>query len=268
MDYQQFHALCGGQGQPLGRIFETMIQAWYTSELGSRSSVIDGGAFRGRHTAPVARVIAPGTVHAFEPVPASRESLINRLAEDGIDNVTVHPLALADFSGPSSFSYVVNAAGYSGLKPRAYPQTIEVALNVETIEVMCTRLDDLIGTAIPDHIDFMKLDLEGGEFDALRGAGTVVDENRPIIAFENGLAAPAEIYGYSSQEFLTWFEEHGMTLVDVFGNELRDNMWDQEPKAFYFWALPTEQLGPRTAAIRRIRRKVLESFGLEDVTAS
>jgi hypothetical protein len=67
-------------------------------------------------------------------------------------------------------------------------------------------LDDLVETS--HRIEVVKIDVEGGELAALRGARRILSENRPTVIFEHGLGAadhygtkPEEVYALLTEEF-------------------------------------------------------------------
>lgn len=64
-------------------------------------------------------------------------------------------------------------------------------------------------------LDFLKLDLEGYELPALKGAARTIDECRPAIMVEqNGLC---ERYGYTMLALVDWLKRRGYRRVDSWG---------------------------------------------------
>ncbi len=52
------------------------------------------------------------------------------------------------------------------------------------IEVKCTTLDDIVQEYDLDHIDFIKMDIEGAELDVLKGASHFFKIHRPRLIIE------------------------------------------------------------------------------------
>ena len=104
------------------------------------------------------------------------------------------PYALSNKEGESTFQYVKNAPAYSGIVKRKY--AVENA-DIQEIQVELRRLDDLISDDI--KIDFIKIDVEGGEYDVLRGALDLLKRDKPYIVFEFGLGA-SDFYGTKPEE--------------------------------------------------------------------
>lgn len=152
-----------------------------TIELLSRilrpdSSCVDVGSHRGEVLRHVVRLSPRGRHHAFEPIPELARRLKRRFPD-----VAVHEAALSAAPGRSAFQHVTNASGYSGLKRRLYDRPDP---RIEEIEVDVTTLDAAVG---PDtEVAFVKIDVEGGEVDVLRGALATLGRCRPWVLFEAG----------------------------------------------------------------------------------
>ena len=133
---------------------------------------------------------APDGHHvAIEPLP----ELAAGLRAD-FPAVEVLELALSDRSGRHEFLRVATAPAYSGLRLRPLPRPDE---RVEPIEVVVRPLDELVPA--DRAIRFVKIDVEGGEVDAVRGGRATLTRTRPYVVFEHGARAAAA-YGSTSAE--------------------------------------------------------------------
>lgn len=153
--------------------------------LHKNSNCIDIGCHKGEILDLILKHAPNGKHIAFEPIP----HFYSRLKEKFGSNVNIYPYALSDKSGTTTFNYVKNAPAYSGLKQRKY--NVEKA-DIEIINVTQKRLDDLIPNEV--SIDLIKIDVEGGEFDVLKGAEQLLQLNKPTVIFECGKGA-TEYYG-------------------------------------------------------------------------
>ena len=141
----------------------------------------DAGANEGIYTVFAARRVGPGgTVWAFEPSRRELERLQFNLSLNDL-TARVFPVALADFNGQAELTVgEPEHAGQNTLGAFAYEGFI--VERKESVEVR--RLDDLLEENAPTRIDVMKLDVEGSELRALRGAVGTVERYRPYILFE------------------------------------------------------------------------------------
>ena len=146
---------------------------------------IDIGCHKGEILDLMLQYAPHGKHFAFEPIPCLFENLKKKYK----DSVQIFPYALSDTSGFSTFQFVTNAPAYSGLKRRKYDISNP---NIEEIEVEVKTLDEII--PFSQKIDFIKIDVEGGEFGVLKGATHLLKQNRPVIIFECGKGA-CEHYG-------------------------------------------------------------------------
>ena len=154
------------------------------------SNCIDVGCHKGEILDEILKIAPNGMHFGFEPIPL----FFDRLKERYENRATIYPFALSDKSGSSSFQYVKNAPAYSGIQKRQY--AIEKP-EIEEISVELRPLDEVIPE--DTKIDFIKIDVEGGEFAVLKGAKKILQKNKPTIIFECGMGA-SEYYGTKPTE--------------------------------------------------------------------
>jgi FkbM family methyltransferase len=159
--------------------------------LGPRSVCVDVGAHVGDILGQMLERAPEGTHYAFEPIPGCFREIERRFG--GRANVITHEVALSDAPGRSSFTHVVSRPTFSGLRPRQMEREETIA----SIEVECARLDDLV-PRVP-KVDFIKIDVEGGEFGVFRGAVDTLRCSRPHVVFEHGRGG-ADKYGVSPEQ--------------------------------------------------------------------
>jgi FkbM family methyltransferase len=149
---------------------------------------LDIGANDGLYTTLASKCIGPhGTVWAFEP--SSRElSRLERNLELNHLTARVFPLALADSNGPAELK--VAPYGHEGLNTLgSFVHEIDPGGGEK---VQLARLDDILEQNPLAHLDFIKLDVEGAELRALKGAVRALQRYRPVLLFEVSDAALRE----------------------------------------------------------------------------
>ncbi len=189
----------------------------YTKEimkkvLGKNSNCIDVGCHKGELLNVILRLAPGGKHYGFEPIPGLYHKLIAKYK----GRVTIYPYALSDTNGVSKFQFVKNAPAYSGIKKRLYatnePDIDEISVAVRTLDGIIP--EDMV-------IDFIKIDVEGGEFGVLKGAVSLLKRCRPVVIFESGLGA-SDYYGTQPEdvyEFLTRQAGYNISLLKSFLRE-------------------------------------------------
>jgi len=196
--------------------YEAQVEKLYRLCLMPGMVAIDVGAHDGRHCIPMAQCVHPGgTIEAYEPLAELREKLAMRLSTtpELKNTVNLHAWAIGNSSGQTRFFRAEGDLGYSGLQIREYdkPETTPVEITVEV-----RQLDELFQGS---RLDFIKLDIEGGEYDALSGGRRLLDQFRPICAFEFG-GRSYRAYNVDEGRMYDLFSEYGYTLYDIVGNAL------------------------------------------------
>lgn len=237
--YQRFdgHLL---NNPKVGELFERITRSLYETLLVPGDAAIDVGANYGLHTCPMAQAVGPtGRVLAFEPIPTVADSLQQRIAHECPPGVVdLHRVALSHRTTTAEFHCVEADYGYSGLQAKNYP--FEPRKKLITVQV--DRLDQRLAGVAGRAVRFIKLDIEGGEFDALRGAESLLRQQRPLLVFENAKQEAAKNYGYTKEAFFAFFHSLGYELRDILGCPLLPEHW-QYVGPWYTVACPREQAG-------------------------
>jgi FkbM family methyltransferase len=173
--------------------------------LDKNSNAIDVGCHKGEILDLILKYAPAGKHFAFEPIP----DFYDVLKEKYSGRCEVFPFALSDSQGQTTFNYVRNAPAYSGIKKRDYavevPDVVELNVQVET-------LDHIIPAGV--KIDFIKIDVEGGEFGVLKGAKKLLMQSKPLLIFECGLGA-SEFYGTKPEPFFDYLAEYGYQIYSL-----------------------------------------------------
>lgn len=149
--------------------WEPHIMAILQRHLKAGDTYVDIGANVGVMAFTAAAAIGPtGRVLAFEPHPDNIRNFLAGVAVNGFDNVTLHGFALSD--SQSVFSLIGTSNGY--LMPVGQTVFQTVALPGDPI------LADL------PRLDFLKIDIEGHEPQALAGLDRTLRKHRPIVLGE------------------------------------------------------------------------------------
>jgi FkbM family methyltransferase len=162
--------------------------------LSSGGNSIDVGANCGSILRALVKLSPYGLHWAFEPIPNLAAQLQKRFP-----SAKVEQIALADYSGTAQFRFLPDAAAYSSLLRR--PE-VENGQEVRELRVEVRTLDELIPADV--NIDFVKVDVEGGEAAVFRGAAGLLRRQQPVVVFE---CAPAKL-----ADCMPIFEDAGLRL--------------------------------------------------------
>jgi len=191
--------------------FEVAECAFVGRFLRSGMTVLDVGAHHGIYTLLASKLVgSSGRVVAFEPSPRERKALRRNVGMNRCKNVAIEGLALGTMEHESSL-YVVDhhESGCNSLRP---PATLG---SVSTVSVRVTSLDRWLTERHLETVNFIKLDVEGGELAVLKGAeGVLRCRPRPII-----LAEVQDIrtqpWGYAAREIIKYLSDRGYKWFSI-----------------------------------------------------
>ena len=147
--------------------------------------VLDIGSNMGWFSMIASRMVGPsGVIHAFEPQPLLNTLLRASLGMNGIENVTIHQVALSNEDGVADLHILKGNCGAARLSEEKGDlwSTVQIA-TVDTMPFL-ERLD------LPP-VRLMKIDVEGHEETVFNAAEPFFRKTPPdVVIFESAGAAP------------------------------------------------------------------------------
>lgn len=228
--------------------FETAELEFTQRFLQPGMTVLDIGANCGLYTLLASHCVgAHGRVFAFEPSPRERKRLRTHLWLNCCTNARILPYALGSHSAQADL-YVVQGAetGCNSLRP---PQ---VAEPVMPTRVEIRTLDDFLEREKLSEVDFIKMDVEGGELEVLKGAARLFQGPRlPALLLEVSDLRTAA-WNYKAREILHLLQERSYTFFSVSaGGSLVPPDYSEDYLDTNLVALPQRA---RQAIVERLRR--------------
>ena len=153
--------------------------------------VFDCGANQGIYTCAFGTLVGPkGRVEAFEPQKYAVEIARRNVVLNSFDNVRINRFAISSMVGNTFLDTSRGGVAASIVKDfgRSRGETVAV-----------TTLDTFAEEHSISHVDLIKMDLEGAEFEALLGAQRIIEACRPALILEG---ADGDASWLKSQEFL------------------------------------------------------------------
>lgn len=186
----------------------------FVSRFLKRGAVfVDVGANQGFYTILAGlRVGDSGRVFAFEPAATERRKLLRNLRMNRLSTVAVEASALGRQEGTTEFHLCLDHQGsWSSIRHPA----ADVTARRVVVEVPITTLDAyLLRDKAVDRVDMMKIDVEGGELDVLRGAQEVLRRFRPLILCELEDRRTRQ-WGYGAAEIVSLLEESNYRWLGI-----------------------------------------------------
>lgn len=137
---------------------------------------VDGGANIGLFTLRGATAVgSTGRVVACEPAPGTMDLLRANVQLNGFSIIDLHEVALSDSAGTARFTVFEGGSGLASFAPQSEEG--------RAIEVTVAPLDRLT-RRFGDRVALVKLDVEGAEAKAIRGAVALIARSAPLFLIE------------------------------------------------------------------------------------
>jgi len=148
-------------------------------------------------------------VHAFEPTPEIAERLRQAKGLNGLGNLVVAETAVCDSSGTARLVRCDGDADNGGMN-----FIVEQTGGGESDLVATTTLDDYCRSNAIEHIDLLKIDVQGLECDVLRGASGLLSRGKIghlLVELNWGdMGASA-----SADDLIRLLDQHGFKFSEI-----------------------------------------------------
>lgn len=170
--------------------------------------ILDVGANVGWYSIQLAKRYKHAVIHAFEPIPSTFTVLKKNIELNNIPNVTLHNLALGGGEGKTDFFY------FQGGSAVASRVNLLNHSKASKVECKITTLDSVVKHFNLQKIDFLKCDVEGSEFDVIKGGLQSISKLLPIIYIElyHGWC---EKFGYEPNEVVEFLRKLGYQCFTI-----------------------------------------------------
>ena len=162
-----------------------------------QTTMLDVGSNIGNHSLWLASCFQ--RVLSFEPNPAALHYLENNVRIH--DNISLYPVSLSREPGTA----LLRSGGESNLGQAG----IADSPSEDAVEISLESGDGFLRRHGLDEVDFIKIDVEGHEWEVLGGLRETIRTRMPIILFEYHTDT-AEKSGYAIQDFLSGYDLFGL----------------------------------------------------------
>jgi len=158
------------------KIWEPSVTKFIYNHLKEGGVFVDVGANIGYYSLmAAAKQGRTGKVYAFEPLPSLCKQIKNSITKNNFTSIDLFEVGCGDINGSLTIHTYPENIGKSSLQ-------CDPGNTNATLLVPIVRLDDELAQL--EHIDVLKLDIEGYEYEALKGAQSLITRTRPIILLE------------------------------------------------------------------------------------
>lgn len=140
------------------------------------------------------------SVHSFEPVGMTYEMLEANVRNNGMENIKTYNVGCSDKKGEFSFFCYPEGCGNSSM------ENLSGREDVREVKCRTDLLDSLYKDSGEERLDFIKCDVEGAEFMALKGGKHVISEKKPVV-FVELLRKWSKEFGYTPNDVIKFMEE-------------------------------------------------------------
>lgn len=193
------------------------------------ATIFDVGANTGDYSLLASQLVPSATIHAFEPLPSTFDILKKTLA--GTSRVRLNNFGL----GAREQLVQLHHRGGGDVTASAFPleSDSQGEAPAQITSVRIVRGDDYVKSAAVPKVDFLKIDVEGMEYEVMKGFGGFLANHVDCVQFEYGVFNIASHYllrdicGLLSEEgfavgkvfprFVEFFDYH-FTREDFLGN--------------------------------------------------
>lgn len=176
-------------------------------------TVLDIGTNLGYTALMMAKKAASGKVIGFEPDPQNFELCQRNLRSNNLPNLEVHKIGL----GASAMSATIETRVAFN---RGGNRINENASHGVLVQVHA--LDEYAATLGIDRVDLIKIDVEGYEFQVLKGAEQTIRSHKPILFIEVD-DSNLKDQGASAEMLITFIKNLGYAIKDAETNRAIDS---------------------------------------------
>ena len=180
--------------------FEKKETEYLTGLIHEGFVCIDIGASFGWYTIILSKLVGQkGHIYAFEPLPENYSVLVENIKENQLNNVTTFPVALGDTKKITKL-YLPDIGISGSLRLHEYEK------NYDEISCEIQTLDSIVEKECIEKIDFIKADIEGGEYAFLKGAMDSIKKFMPFIMLEIQENS-TKLFGYEPNDIFSLLED-------------------------------------------------------------
>jgi len=191
----------------INKVYEEFETEMVKKIIKEGDAVVDIGANIGYYTLIFAKLVKnKGRVIAFEPEPNNFKLLEKNLEINGYKNVDINQKAVSSNTGRTTlYLDETNLGGHT--MGKKIP-------NQKSIEIDSIKLDDYFKN-YDRKIDFIKMDVEGAEMEAIKGMFTILQNSHDIKILSEFDVNHLKKFNVKPEDFLQILEDFGFNIYSL-----------------------------------------------------
>lgn len=191
----------------MDKIYEPTETNLVRSQINKGDIVVDMGANIGYYTLIFAELVGgDGKVFAFEPDPDNFSLLSKNVKENKFDNIVLVNKAVSDINGKTKL--------YLSEDNKGDHRIYDSGENRDSVVVDVVYLDDFL-SEYKNKIDFIKMDIQGAEGNALNGMINILKNNKKIKILAEFWPMGLDNFCFNSRNFLETLEDCGFNIYEI-----------------------------------------------------
>lgn len=187
-------------------VYEEDILNLFKNNIHEGDVVLDIGANIGEHTLYASQLVGTtGKVYSFEPNTRLADQVRESLKANNSTNTTVYSFGLGDAKNAKELFVNKNNIGGSSL--------IDQGRGDPHVTVQIEVGDDVLVDV--SKVDFIKIDIEGYEYNALKGLTKIIEKYKPAVILEYSPELYAQNGTQDGMNILEFFATFGYAFIDT-----------------------------------------------------
>ncbi|MCX7131150.1 FkbM family methyltransferase [Aeromonas sp.] len=212
--------------------FDNFIEDIEPYLFGKSITYVDVGAFVGDVFKYIvdSKKIRVREAHLIEPNPESYEKLTSGVQKNRIPALHTYNMGISDTEQILRFSAAASMT-------KVVANTHSSVVSGDSCDIKCSRLDEFSQFFTDGRIDLLKIDVEGHELAALRGAETLLKNSRiDIIYIEVGfnISGTQQTYFSDVDQFLQKYGYRCFNIYEKTSEWVQDTPWLRRCNFAYF----------------------------------
>ena len=204
--------------------WETELSRAIIKYLQNESVFLDVGANIGYHSLFAASLLkGSGRIYSFEPISYLCKQLQESIALNNFTNIEVCNFGVAESDGEAVIHMRAENIGASTLL--TFPKIEKFDIK-DTENVVIKKLDSFLGGGA--KVDVIKIDVEGYELEALRGAASILKNSHPVIFMEFSPVVYVQDHANKPLELVGFLRGFGYSFYSLDEKPLDIGAWLKE----------------------------------------